>query len=73
MTFEYGILHISVQEKLSKEDAEQYANYALNFLCATDNSAKQFKGVEWVEIRDTSGGARGQMPSSKNFLCQKNR
>ena len=68
-----GVLRITVQEALGKADAEQYAHYALNFLCATDTTAAEFASISWVEIADTSGGTRGQKMASGNPLCSRNR
>ena len=73
MELSHGVLRITVQESLSKDDAERYAQYALNFLCATESTAAEFTSVSWVEIADTSGGTRGQKMASRNPMCSSNR
>ncbi len=68
-----GVLRVTVQESLTKDDAEQYARGALNFLCTTKSTTAEFASVTWVEIADTSGGTRGQMSASSNPMCSANR
>lgn len=73
ITLSSAVLRIRVQDAITEAKAETYAMYALNFLCATDDYTKKFAEVTWVEISDTSGGARGQQSAAVNRMCQVNR
>ena len=72
ITLASGVLHIRLQDQVTTAQAEKYAMYALNFLCASEESTKKYADITWVEISDTSGGAVGQQSAAENRMCQMN-
>ena len=72
ITLEGRSLYIQLQAQLSKADAQKYAGYAFNFLCATQESTAAFRIISDITLTDASGVDRGFAFASENFLCKKN-